>query len=342
MLTLHTALCDLLHIEVPIIQAPISVAATPALVAAVSNAGGLGIFAMVGRDPDGIRRLINDARRLTDRPFGANFLLRPQEETDARLAVCLEAGVPVVSFFWGDPAPYMARVHAAGALVMYTVASAAEARRAVEAGVDIIVAQGWEAGGHVRGEVAALPLVPQVVDAVAPTPVVAAGGIADGRGMAAALALGAAGVWMGTRFLVSTEAATHPVHRARLLQASETDAVYTGLFDVSWPEAPHRALRNSTLIQWEAAGRPPSGRRPGEGEVIGQSAEGRPILRYRWLTPSVGTTGDIEAMSLGAGQSVGLVTRSQPAGDIVREVAEEAVRVLRHCAGLIQTEDKVA
>jgi nitronate monooxygenase len=194
MVTLRTTLCDLLRIEVPIIQAPISGAATPALVAAVSNAGGLGMFAMANRDPDGIRRIIHETQQLTDRPFGANFLLRPQEETHARLDACLDAGVPAVSFFWGDPAPYIARVHAAGALVIYTVASGLDARRAVDAGVDIVVAQGWEAGGHVRGQVAALPLVPRVVDAVTPTPVVAAGGIADGRGMAAALTLGAAGV----------------------------------------------------------------------------------------------------------------------------------------------------
>jgi nitronate monooxygenase len=173
--TLHTALCSLLHIEIPIIQAPSRVA-TPALVAAVSNAGGLGMFGMAGRDPEGIRRMIAEAHRLTGRPFGANFLLRPEEETDTRLAVCLEAGVPVVSFFWDDPSPYIARVHVAGYLVMYTMASEADARRAVEAGVDIIVAQGWEAGGHVRGQVATLPLVPRVVDPVAPTPVVVAGG----------------------------------------------------------------------------------------------------------------------------------------------------------------------
>ena len=340
MVTLRTTLCDLLRIEVPIIQAPISGAATPALVAAVSNAGGLGMFALANRDPEGIRRIIHEAQQLTDRPFGANFLLRPQEETHARLDACLDAGVPAVSFFWGDPAPYIARVHAAGALVMYTVASGLDARRAVDAGVDIVVAQGWEAGGHVRGQVAALPLVPRVVDAVTPTPVVAAGGIADGRGMAAALTLGAAGVWMGTRFLVSAEATTHPVHRERLLQASETDAVYTGLFDVGWPGAPHRVLRNSTLTQWEIAGCPPSGQRPGEGEVIAQSADGRPIVRYRSVTPMIGATGNIEALSLWAGQSVGLVTRSQPAGDIVREVVGDAIRVLRHSAGLIQTEAK--
>src|SRR5262245_48046117 len=341
MVTLRTTLCDLLRIEVPIIQAPISGAATPALVAAVSNAGGLGMFAMANRDPDGIRRIIHEARQLTNRPFGANFLLRPQEQTEARLEACLDSGVPVVSFFWDDPAPYIPRVHAAGALVMYTVTSAADARRAVEAGVDIVVAQGWEAGGHVQGQVAALPLVPCVVDAVTPIPVVAAGGIADGRGMAAALTLGAAGVWMGTRFLVSTEAATHPVHRERLLQASETDAVYTGLFDVGWSGVPHRALRNSTLTQWEVAGCPPSGQRPGEGEVIAQSADGHPIVRYRSLTPVIGATGRIEAMGLWAGQGVGLVTRSQPAGDIVREVVGDAIRVLRHSAGLIQTDAKI-
>lgn len=333
--TLHTALCDLLHIEVPIIQAPMG-PATPALAAAVSNAGGLGMLGMGNRDPEGIRRVIAEARRLTDRPFGANFLLRPQEETDARLAACLEAGVPAVSFFWNDPSPYIARVHDAGSLVMYTVPSAADARRAVDAGVDIIVTQGWEAGGHVRGQVATLPLVPRVVDAVAPTPVVAAGGIADGRGMAAALALGAAGVWMGTRFLMSDEAATHPVHREKLLQASETDTVYTGLFDAGWSEAPHRALRNSTINQWEAAGCPPSGQRPGEGDVVGHTADGRPIPRYRSLGPMAGTTGNVEAMALYAGQSAGLVTKSQPAGDIVRTVTEETIRVLQRCAGLVQ------
>jgi nitronate monooxygenase len=337
MLTFHTALCEVLQIEIPIIQAPMGVA-TPALVAAVSNAGGLGMLGMGNlRDTKDIRRVIAETRRLTDRPFGANLILRGQAETAERLAACLEAGVPVISFFWDDPSPYIAPVHAAGSLVTYTVASAEDARRAVEAGVDVVVTQGWEAGGHVRGQVATLPLVPRVVDAVAPIPVVAAGGIADGRGMAAALALGAAGVWMGTRFLMSDEAATHPVHRNLLRQAQEIDTVYTSLFDVGWPGAPHRALRNSTIREWEAAGRPPSGQRPGEGEVLGHSPEREPIVRYRSLTPGVDTTGNVEAMSLYAGQSAGLVTQSQPAGNIVRAVAEEAIRVVQRCASLIQS-----
>lgn len=160
----------------------------------------------------------------------------PQEE---RLDVCLQEGVPVISFFWRDPTMLVPRAKAAGAVVMYTVGSAKDAQSAVRSGVDIVVAQGWEAGGHVRGTVATMPLLPAVVDAVMPAPVAAAGGIADGRGPAAALALGASGAWVGTRFLASTEIAIHPHYRERLLSASEGDTVYLeDLFDIGWPRAP--------------------------------------------------------------------------------------------------------
>ena len=156
-------------------------------------------------DLDTVRRQIRETRELTGRPFGVNLNLDfPQEE---RLAVCLEERVPVISFFWRDPSLLVSRAKAGGAAVLHSVGSVAEARRAVDCGVDVVVAQGWEAGGHVRGTVATLPLVPSVIDAVAPTPVVAAGGIADGRGLAAVLALGADAAWIGTRFLASTEAA---------------------------------------------------------------------------------------------------------------------------------------
>jgi nitronate monooxygenase len=203
----------------------------------------------------------------------------------------------------------------------------------VDCGVDIIVAQGWEAGGHVRGNVATLPLIPAVVDAVAPVPVVAAGGIADGRGLAAALALGAAGAWIGTRFLASREAAIHPRYRELILNASETDTVFVeDLFDIGWPNAPHRVLRNKTVEAWEAAGRPPPGRRPGEGEVIATSPSAGPIVRYRCASPGPDTEGDIDAMPQWAGQSVGLVSKQQSAGDIVREIAAEAEAILRRLA----------
>ena len=168
---------------------------------------------------------------------------------------------------------------------------------------------------------------------MSPTPVVAAGGIADGRGLAAALALGAAGAWIGTRFLASEEATIHPRYRELLLKATETDTVFTEeLFDIRWPKAPHRVLRNKTVDAWEAAGRPPSGKRPGEGEVIASSRASGPIVRYQSYTPGVDAEGDIDALSLWAGQSVGLVSKLQSAGDIVREIADEARSTLRRLA----------
>lgn len=328
MSTFTTSLCHLLHIDVPIVQAPIGSATTPALAAAVSNAGGLGILAVTWQSPDVIRHMIRETHSLTNRPFGVNLVLQWNQEE--RLRVCLEEGVAVVSFFWGNPSPYIASVHAAGAFVMHTVASAAEAKQARDMGVDVCVAQGWEAGGHVWGQVGTFPLVPCVVDAVAPLPVLAAGGIADGRGIAAALILGAAGVWLGTRFLASAEARIHPLYREKILHATETDTVYSRLFDEGWPNAPHRALRNSTIMQWEASGFPQTGERPGEGEIIATTADGKPIARYSDVLPQPGMEGDMEALALYAGQSVGLISDIQPAGDVLKRLVDETIQALTH------------
>jgi NAD(P)H-dependent flavin oxidoreductase YrpB (nitropropane dioxygenase family) len=328
---MKTALCERLGIEMPIIQAPMGGAVGPTLAAAVSNAGGLGMLAPWIADIDTVRRQIRETRALTSRPFGVNLNLEfPQEE---RLAACLDERVPVISFFWRDPSSFVPRAKAGGATVLHTVGSAADAKRAVNCGVDIVVAQGWEAGGHVRGTVATMPLIPAVVDAVSPAPVVAAGGIADGRGLAAALALGAAGAWVGTRFLASHEATIHTRYRERLLQANENDTVFLeNLFDIRWPNAPHRTLRNATVEAWEAAGRPPTGKRPGEGEVIAMSQSRGPIVRYQSCTPESDADGDIDALSLWAGQSVGLVSKVLSAGDIVREIADEARLIIRRLA----------
>ncbi len=324
---LHTPLCSLLGIELPIVQAPIGSATCPELAAAVSNAGGLGMLAMSWRTPPVIREMIRRTRALTQRPFGVNLVL--QWDQRERLDVCLEEGVRVLSFFWGDPAPYAERARAAGAKVLHTVGSAAEARRAKAAGAEVVVAQGFEAGGHVCGTVTTMALVPRVVDAVAPAPVVAAGGIADGRGLAAALVLGAAGAWIGTRFLASSESAAHDLYKRRILDASETDTAYSTLFDGGWPNAPHRTLRNSTVAQWEAAGQPQGPSRPGEGEVVGKLPDGRPVQRYSDTIPLAGMTGDLEAMALYAGQGAGMVQRIQPAGEIVRQLASEAGQALQ-------------
>lgn len=323
---MKTALCEVLGIEIPIIQAAMGGVGGPELAAAVSNAGGLGMLALWMLDADTVREKIKATQGLTDLPFGVNLNMEyPQE---ARLEVCLEEGVPIISTFWGDPSHLIQRAHDANSLVLHTATSANEARKAVADGVDVIVAQGWEAGGHVRGTVATLPLVPAIVDAVSPVPVVAAGGIADGRGLAAALALGAGGAWIGTRFLASSEAAIHPRYQELLLGATEDDTFYTELFDVGWPNAPHRVLINETVEAWKAAGRPASGERPGEKETIAHSPRGD-ILRYHSFTPGADVTGDIDAMSLWSGQSVGLVSRKQSAGEIVQEISGEADAILR-------------
>jgi nitronate monooxygenase len=303
--------------EHPIIQAPIGPAAVPRLAAAVSDAGALGMVSLTWA-PDAAE-VIRQTAALTSRPFGGNLIL--EWDQHRRLDQALQAGLRIVSLTWGDPAPYVGQVHEADGLVLQTVGGAREARRAVAAGVDVIVAQGWEAGGHVLGGVATLPLVPAVVDAVAPVPVIAAGGIGDARGVAAVLALGAQAAWLGTRFLLAEEAPVHEEYRRRLIAAAESDAQwYADLFGVGWPDAPHRALRNSTAQAWEAAGRPGPGRRPGEGEEIARYGQDGPMVRYSSALALEGTTGDIEALSLWAGQSVALAKRTQPAADIVAEL----------------------
>jgi len=312
---MRTPVCELLGIDQPIVQAPMS--AVSQLAAAVSNAGALGMLALTWSTPAG--DVVRETGGLTDRPFGGNFILTSDHHT--RVDQALEAGMRIFSFMWADPGEYVQQVHDAGGVVLHTVGSAEEARRAVAAGADVIVAQGWEAGGHVWSQVATLPLVPAVVDAVAPVPVIAAGGIGDARGVAAVMALGAQAAWLGTRFLLAEEMPIHDEYLRLLEDATETDAQwYPNLYEVGWPDAPHRALRNSTSAMWEAAGRPALARRPKEGEVIGHFSTGDAIVRYSTAAPMFDTTGEIEAMSLWAGQSVALARERQSSADIVAEL----------------------
>lgn len=332
---MKTMVCEALGIDIPIIQAPMQGVVSPPLVAAVSNAGGLGMLVPWAGSVEALRRDVGEIRALTSKPFGVNLNL--SFPCDKLLDACLDENVPIISIFWGDPSAAAARAKAGGAIVMHTVATAEDAKHAVACGVDMVIAQGWEAGGHVRGTVTTMALVPAVVDAVAPVPVIAAGGIADGRGLAAALALGASAAWIGTRFLASDEAAIHADYLDRLIGAGEDDTVYSqDLFDIGWRDAPHRVLHNSTVAQWQAAGCPPPGARPGEGEVIATSHSLGPVVRYQSDTPPGDGEGDIDAMALWAGQGVGLLKARLPAGDIVREIngqAEAVIRKLTSAAG---------
>src|SRR6476646_1721620 len=254
-MTLCTRLCDRFGIEHPILNAPIGGGDAPAtLAAAVANAGGLGMIGgtTVGGVPwlvDQIRR----ARELTDRTFGVGIISHFPNAAEL-MDAALDEGVRVIAHSFADPTPFVGAAHDAGALVLCQVRTVADAAQAAAAGVDAVTAQGTEAGGH-TGRVSTLPLVPAVVDAVAPIPVVAAGGIADGRGMAAALMLGAEGVWIGTRFIATAESGVSDAYRGRVIDATADDTVLTETFDIAtgmpWPEGvAGRAVANRFAARW--------------------------------------------------------------------------------------------
>jgi len=265
---LKTELCERLKIEYPILSAGFGPGAGPDVVAAVSNAGGCGVLGASGFSVPYLRELIGRVRAQTSKPFGVNLIL--EGIADGPIEACLEARIPLLVFFWGDPAPYVGPAHARDVKVAIQVGSVDEAKTAAAAGVDFVIAQGVEAGGHVRGTTALSVLLPAVVDAVTPIPVLASGGVADGRGLVAALSLGAQGVSMGTRFVASEEAFVPRLYKERIVSGVAEDTVYVeDLFNVGWEEAPHRVLRNAIVREWEAAGRPPIGQRPGEGTTVG-------------------------------------------------------------------------
>ena len=282
------------------------------------------MLGMIRMPPDFIREQIRKTRELTDRPFGVNLVppVASASGFESQLEVCLEERVPLLSLFWCDAGPFVARCHAAGILVMHQVGSTNEARNAAAAGVDVIVAQGMEAGGHGRGQVGLLPFLPAVVEAVAPIPVLAAGGIVDGRGLAAALCLGAEGVWVGTRFVASAESEAHPDYKRRLVEANGTDTVRSEASRIEWPSgAPYRLLRNALTD----GAPPPSG-------SIARVRQGNQTLELPLFTsaaPTIHTTGQTELMANYAGQGVGLIRDILPAAAIVEQMVLEAEVTIR-------------
>jgi NAD(P)H-dependent flavin oxidoreductase YrpB (nitropropane dioxygenase family) len=277
-----------------------------------------------------IQEQIRQVRTLTDRPFGVNIILPLLQE--GQIETCLAEAVPLLVLFWGDPEPYMKEAHRAGTKVFLQVGSVEEALTAVNAGVDGIIAQGVEAGGHVKSTTSLSTLVPAMVEAVGPVPVIAAGGIATGRGVVAALTLGAQAVSMGTRFVASEEVQVIQAYKQRIVDSTAEDTVYTTLFDVGWPEAAHRVLRNTAMDEWEDAGRPASGQRPGEGRVIGtMPMAGTPVElpKYGIFPPMPGFAGDLEQTALYAGESCRLIHDIKPAGQIVRDIMAEAEEIVQ-------------
>jgi NAD(P)H-dependent flavin oxidoreductase YrpB (nitropropane dioxygenase family) len=326
---LRTRICDLFGIELPIVSAGMGGVALARLAAAVSEAGGLGTIALAGLSAEAIHDEIAEARQITGKPLAVNLLIPFLRE--GTLEALAREPIEAVTFFWGEPEQHVARAKRLGLRVIWQCGSADEARRAVHAGADCVIAQGFEAGGHVRGVVTTAVLVPEVRDAIGDTPLLAAGGLADGRGLAAALALGADGAAFGTRFLAAEECAAHPEYKRRLLAAHASETIHTTLYDVGWPEAAHRVLRTALVEGWERAGRPPSGSRPGEGERRARlkRADGDiPLVNYAVSPPNESTEGDLSGLAFYAGQSVSMVHEILPAGEIVRRIADEAVRAI--------------
>ena len=326
---LHTRLCRLLGIEHPILNAPMGGGyARAELASAVSAAGGLGMIGgTTGGGVDWLREQIRRVRELTNRPFGVGFISH-LPSTPELMEVALAERVPVIAHSFADPSPYVPVAHAAGVRVICQVRTLEGAREAVAAGVDAIVAQGTEAGGH-TGMVSTLPLVPAVVDAVAPVPVLAARGIADGRGIAAALVLGAEGVWLGTRFVATPESGFPPAKKERVLAAGIGDTVLTEVYDIAdrvpWPAGVlGRSVRNAFADRWH-----------------GRGAELR-----AWIEASAAVHAanqqvrDPDETSIYAGEASGLITQLVPAGELVRRLAADAEAVMRERARvLLRDED---
>lgn len=324
---LETKFTKLVGCSVPIQQAGMAALANPDLAAAVSEAGALGMVSVGGFPPEKVTRELEMVRKRTSRPFGANFLIPDLSDEDlvAVRESVRAASKParLVEFFYYEPESSLVKtVHSEGALACWQVGSKEEAKAAVDTGCDLVIAQGIEAGGHIRGRTGLMALLDQVLSS-ADVPVIAAGGIGSGRAMAAALAAGASAVRVGTRFAAAVEAGAHPVYQKALVRAEAEDTVFTEVFSTGWPNAPHRVIRSSL----EAA-------QAFQGEEVGQrflkaTDQWAPVLRLQPITVTKEVKGNIEAMPHWAGEGVGSVKSILPAAEIVHQLATEAEKLLK-------------
>lgn len=319
------ALLALTGQTIPIMQAPIGSAAAVALAGAVSRAGGLGGVGLTWSDPEDSRAIVKSLRAAASgHPVYGNFVLHfPCEGFDA----ALDAGLALVTLSFGIDAARVARAHRAGARVGIMVGSGPGARMALDAGADFLIAQGLEAGGHVQSTTQGADLLPAVLAEAGTVPVLAAGGIATVAGIAQTIAAGAAGAVLGTRFVATVEAGYHDAYKTALIAASGTDTVLTNCFDIGWPYAMHRVLRNDTFTAWEAAGCPQAPNRPGEGDIVFRNGT-EAVPRYGDMPPLPEAVGSLMSAALYAGTGVGDIRSVEPAADLVARFAAEVVTQL--------------
>lgn len=320
----------ILGFEYGIIQGPLGPDISgPELAAAVSNAGAIGTLRIPDwESPDYVRDLIHRTRTLTDKPFGIGVVLAfPHKEN---VEVILEEKVSVLLISWGEyPKELVSEAHAAGVKVIHQVGCVEDASKAIDAGVDAIIVQSRDAGGHVLGQEGLVTLIPRIVDLVADRdiPVIAGGGIVDARGYVAALALGAHGVCLGTRFVATIESFAHPLYKRKLVEYEKT--AYTNVFGRSrWPDAPQRVLETPFFNNWRHL---PDNENEESQPVIGYSTvhgKLKEIRRLAGTVPNATTTGDIESMVMYAGAGVGLVKEILPAGEVVNNLVTDAQKII--------------
>src|SRR5271156_488860 len=308
---------------------------TADLALGVCAGGGIGAIGVGFTPAEQLRTIIRQIRAATEAPFNINFITC--FDNDAQIRVCAEEKVPVASFHWGHLAvEHLTLLRDAGVSVWEQIGNVEAARKAVGEGVEVIVAQGWEAGGHNYGGLPTMGLVPGILDGVSPALVLASGGIVDGRGVAAALALGADGVWVGTRLVATPEAAVHSEHKRRLVEGKGEQTVLSSIFGPEWPAFnPIRVLRNRVVDEWtDRFAEVPTVRDDlpviGRTIFLGQETEMR---KFNVLLPTADTDGDWEEMPWLAGQGVGLIHDIRPAKDVVETMMTDAKAILQRLSG---------
>jgi len=313
---IRTPLCDLVGIEYPIVQGGMAWVGTAELAAAVSNAGGLGVIGGGNAPPEEVAQEIRLVKELTDKPFGLNIPLAISEHADEIVALCIEEGVKIVVIGAWRPGDHITRLKEAGITAIPVIASVALAKRLVRQGADVLIAEGMESGGHI-GDIATMPLVPQVVDAV-DVPVVAAGGFADGRGLVAALALGAQGIQMGTRFICTTECTAHENYKRAIIKARDRSTMTTG-HSLGHPV---RALKNPMVHEFEELER-----RGITGAELIEFGTGK--LRLAAIE------GDMKNGSVMAGQIAGMVHDIVPTKELIERIVAEAEEIIGRLQGVV-------
>jgi NAD(P)H-dependent flavin oxidoreductase YrpB (nitropropane dioxygenase family) len=306
----------LLNLEVALVQGPMRGVAGPRLVSAVSNAGALGVLPIWAAGLEGARKQIRATVELTDRAFAVNLRADLQQLDHATLA--LDEGITLFHLFWGDPVRTASHLDTRGGKFIATIGDSDAAKKALDAGAIALVAQGVEAGGHVLSNMPLEELLPAAVAEAGLVPVIAAGGVAIEADVQSVLNLGASAVLCGSRFVASVESDAHDAYKQAIVLAGSNATDRSLCFDIGWPDAPHRTLINETLRRWDAAGRPPMGERPGEGEILFQTAAGADVPRYFVSPPAVGMRGEVTEGAMYAGTGVSRIEAVLPAAEIVR------------------------